>query len=138
MHDFVQFSRQSGLSLTQLSTLMHLHHQGACDVSGIGVHLGVTSAAASQMIDRLVGLGYLERSEDPLDRRVKQITVTAKGRRLIQDAIAARGRWMEELTTALDPDQQELVIAALTLLTRAARQLDPAADHAPQRTGEAF
>ncbi len=125
MHDLVQFSRDSGLSMTQLSTLMHLYHQGACGVSDIGSHLGVTNAAASQMIDRLVGLGYLERAEDPGDRRVRQITVTANGSRLIESAIAARHRWMEELTDSLSPDQQQLIIEALTLLTQAANQPEP-------------
>jgi DNA-binding MarR family transcriptional regulator len=131
MHDFVQFSRHSGLSMTQLSALMHLYHRGACGVSDIGSHLAVSNAAASQMIDRLVGLGYLERSEDPDDRRVRQVTVTGKGRRLIEDGVAARRRWMEELTTALSPQEQELIIDALTLLTDAARQLEPAADPIP-------
>ncbi|MGW8249873.1 MAG: MarR family winged helix-turn-helix transcriptional regulator, partial [Anaerolineales bacterium] len=116
MHDFVQFSRDSGLSMTQLSALMRLYHQGACGVSDIGNHLAVSNAAASQMIDRLVGLGYLERSEDPDDRRVRQVTMTAKGRRLIEDGIAARRQWMEALTTALSPDEQELIIEAMTLL----------------------
>lgn len=120
MHDMVQFSRYSGLSMTQLSTLMHLYHRGACGVSNIGSHLGVTNAAASQMIDRLVGLGYLERSEDPADRRVRQITVTARGRRLIESAVAARHRWIEALTESLSPNQQQLIIEALTLLTQAA------------------
>jgi MarR family transcriptional regulator for hemolysin len=111
--------------MTRLSTLMHLYHQGACGVSDIGSHLGVTNAAASQMIDRLVGLGYLERTEDPGDRRVRQITVTANGSRLIESAIAARHRWMEELTDSLSPDQQQLIIEALTLLNQAANQPEP-------------
>jgi len=133
MGDFVQFSKDSGLSMTQINALMHLYHRGACGVSDIGSHLGVTNAAASQMIDRLVGLGYLERSEAPHDRRVRQITVSDRGRRLIEDGIAARRRWMEELTTALSPREQELIINALTLLTRAARHLEPASPEALPR-----
>ncbi len=127
VHDMQQFSRQSGLSMAQFSTLMHLYHQGACGVSDIGSHLGVTNAAASQLIDRLVGLGYLERSEDPADRRVRQIAVTGSGSRLIESAIAARHRWMEELTGSLSPVQQQLIIEALTLLTQAAGQPKPTA-----------
>ena len=124
MRDLMQFSRESGMSMVQLSTLMHLSHQGACGVSDIGNHLGVTNAAASQMIDRLVQQGLLERSEDPLDRRGKQIWVTAKGRQLIEAGIEARTNWMEDLTTALTPEEQALIIRALVLLTQAARHLD--------------
>jgi DNA-binding MarR family transcriptional regulator len=124
MHDLVQFTRDSGMSMTQLSTLMHLSHQGACGVSDIGNHLGVTSAAASQMIDRLVQQGFLERSEDPLDRRVKQIRVTPQGRQLIDAGIEARRRWMEDLTTALTPEEQALIVRALGVLTQIARHLE--------------
>lgn len=125
MRDLVQFTKDSGFSMAQLNTLMHIHFRGACGVSDIGSHLGVTNAAASQMIDRMVQQGMLARSEDPNDRRAKQIEVTEKGRKLIEEGIAARRRWMEDLTIALTPDEQDLIINSLNLLTRAARQIEP-------------
>lgn len=125
MRDLLQFAKNSGVSMPQLNTLMYLSHHGSCGVSGIGNHLGVTSAAASQMIDRLVQQGYLERTEDPEDRRSKQITVTAKGRSVIEEGIEVRRHWMEELSAALDPEDHELIIHALNLLTKAASSLEP-------------
>jgi DNA-binding MarR family transcriptional regulator len=130
MHDLVQFTRQAGLSMSQLSALMRLYHGGACGVSDLGEHLGVSSAAASQMIERLVQQGLLERSEHPDDRRIKRITVSAAGRRLIAEGVAARRRWMESLTLALTQEEQALIVQALELLTRAAHQQEP--NPAPQ------
>ena len=133
MHDFREFTHQSGLSMSQLSTLMQIHHGGVCGVSDIGEHLGVTNAAASQMVDRLVQQGYLERSEDPKDRRSKNVTLTPKARGLVQESIEARRKWIEELTTALTTTQQEEIIAALNILTQAALELEkktPADTHA--------
>ena len=124
MHDFMQFSRQFGLSMTQINVLFHLHYGGQCGVSDLGEHLGVSSAAASQMVDRLVGMGLLQRSEDPDDRRVKHLALTAKGEALVLESIEARRRWMEGLTTALTIQQQEAIIAALTTLTQAAKKLE--------------
>jgi DNA-binding MarR family transcriptional regulator len=125
MHEFLAFTRQSGISMTQLSALMRLYHGGGCGVSEMGLHLGVTNAAASQMIDKLVLLGLLERSEDPDDRRVKNIAISAKGRELIRKAVEARRSWMESLNTALTQDEQEAIIPALTCLTRAALAQEP-------------
>jgi DNA-binding MarR family transcriptional regulator len=125
MNDMVQFIKDAGISMPQLSTLMHLHHRGACGVTDIGEHLGVTSPAASQMIDRMVQQGLLERSEGTEDRRVRQISVTEKGRQLIEKSILARQRWMEDLTIALTALEQEQAIQALDLLTRTARHLKP-------------
>ena len=86
--------------------------------------MSVTNAAASQMVDRLVQLGYLERAEDVNDRRMKQLTLTSKGRALIVKSLEARRRWLEDLVTALTPDQQAEIAEALALLTQAARELD--------------
>lgn len=127
MRDMIQFAKSSGVSIAQLNTLMYLSHHNRCGVSGIGDHLGVTNAAASQMIERLVQQGFLERSEDPQDRRSKQISLTEKGRKLIEDGIETRRRWMEDLATALGYEEQELITQALVLLTRAARKLEPIA-----------
>lgn len=124
MRDFVQFSKESGLSMGQLSTLFRLYHGSSCGVSDLGEHLGVTNAAASQMVDRLVLGGYLARNEHPQDRRSKQLTLTEKGRALVHESIAARRRWMEELTYELAPQDQEEITRALVFLTEAARRLE--------------
>ncbi len=125
MREFVQFSKASGLSMGQLSTLFRLYHRGGCGVSDIGEDLGVTNAAASQMIDRLVQQNLIQRAEDPNDRRVKSLTLTQKGRALVEESIASRRRWMEELTQTLTPQEQEAIIQSLTLLTEAALGLEP-------------
>jgi DNA-binding MarR family transcriptional regulator len=125
MHDFVRFSKASGLSMTQFNTLFRLHHAGICGVTEVGDHLGVTNAAASQMVERLVQQGLIERTEDPSDRRVRQLSLTEKGRRLVLDSIEARRRWMEQLTDVLDAEELAQIIQALTILTRSARSLEP-------------
>ena len=124
MTDFKRFMNDSGLSASQINTLMRLKYSGACSVSDLGAHVGITSAASSQMIDRLVGMDLLQRSEDPNDRRNKVIDLSPKGRALIEQGIETRRSWMEELTTALSPDEQQAIVTALILLTHAARQLE--------------
>jgi DNA-binding MarR family transcriptional regulator len=124
MQAAVRFAREHDLSMGQMSTLMRLHHGSACGVTDIGAQLGVTSAAASQMIDRLAHMGLVERTEDPNDRRVKQLKLTDKGRDLLHKSQTARSRWMESLVDALDPERRAAVIAALGYLTEAAKRLE--------------
>jgi DNA-binding MarR family transcriptional regulator len=47
-----------------------------------------------------------------------------KGRQLIQDSIDARQRWMQELTDALTPEEQESISVALTTLSEAALDME--------------
>jgi DNA-binding MarR family transcriptional regulator len=119
--DFKRFMDETDLSFSQISVLMRLKHGGNIGVSEIGDQLGVTSAAASQAVDRLVQLGLIERTEDPEDRRAKRLALTPKGCTLIEKGIEARSQWIEGLTDALTPEQQSMIISALTLLTAAAR-----------------
>jgi len=124
MRDFKRFMDSSGLSFSQINILMRLVHSHITSVSEIGEELGVTNAAASQAVDRLVDLGLIERTEDPVDRRAKRLALTPKGRALIEEGIAARSKWIEGLTDALTPDQQNMIISALTLLTSAAQNIE--------------
>jgi DNA-binding MarR family transcriptional regulator len=125
MIEFRQFSRDSGLSLTQMSTMFHLHHCQTCGVSDIADFLGLTNAAASQLIERLVESGLLVRSEDPNDRRAKQVSLTSNGRELILKSIEIRKSWMERLTTELTDNDKQLIVQALTLLTSVAHKTEP-------------
>jgi DNA-binding MarR family transcriptional regulator len=122
MREFKRFMDETGLSFSQINILMRLVHRGSTGVSEIGEQLGVTNAAASQAVDRLVGLGLIERTEDPEDRRAKRLALTQKGRTLIEQGVEARSKWIEGLTDALTPEQQNSIISALTLLTEAAQK----------------
>jgi len=122
--DFKRFMDATGLSFSQINVLMRLYHGGKCGISEIGERLGITNAAASQAIDRLVNLGVIERTEDPIDRRAKQLALTQVGRTLIETGFEARRNWISSLTDALNSEQQTLIISALTLLTEAARKTE--------------
>jgi DNA-binding MarR family transcriptional regulator len=121
MRDFKRFMDETGLSFSQISILMRLVHEKGTGVSEIGEQLGVTNAAASQAVERLVQLDLIERTEDPEDRRAKRLALTKKGRALIEQGIEARSKWIEGLMDVLTPEQQNMIILALTLLTEAAR-----------------
>lgn len=122
--DFRRYMDENDLSFSQVNVLMRLFHRGKCGVSQMGEEMGVTNAAASQAIDRLVNMGLITRSEDPDDRRAKVLLLTDKGRELVSRAIEARSHWVVGLTTSLSPQDQERIAAALELLTEVARKMD--------------
>jgi len=121
MRDFIRFSRESGLSMSQIGALFHLHRRGSSAVSDLGEHLGVTSAAASQMLDRLVQQELILRSEDPNDRRVKQIVLTEKGHQILLKGIHARQGWLVDLANDLSPSEKTEITAALKILIEKTR-----------------
>ncbi len=124
MHEFMDSMKDTGLSMPQLTTLIRLHYHGPCPISGIGDDLGVTTAAASQMVDRLVHLGLLERTEAPDDRRVRNVHLTKAASKLVRRAVEARVGWMRDLSTALTSEQQASVVQSIRYLTQAALALE--------------
>ncbi len=116
MHTFILYAKESGLSMSQINALFHIQRKGASGVSDIGEDLGVTSAAASQMLERLVQQNLVLRNEDPHDRRLKSIVLTERGQQILRDSIHARQRWLKNLAEAVDPADRPQVQAALQIL----------------------
>jgi len=123
MHNFIRHSKDNGISMSQIGALFHIHHKGHCGVTDLGEDIGVTSAAASQLLERLVQQGLVTRSEDPQDRRVKQIVLTEFGKGILKESIRARQGWLNDLSGTLSPAEKEQVMAALRILTEKAQSL---------------
>ena len=124
MRGWGHFAKSSGLSMPQFSVLMQLHHKGACGMSEISERFEVTPAAASQLVDKLVQNGFIQRVEDPNDRRAKLLSLTEKGREFIQQGIEERYRWVEDLAQKLSAEERAQISEALTLMTEAAKELE--------------
>jgi DNA-binding MarR family transcriptional regulator len=123
MYGMITFTKEKELSMSQMGALFQIMH-GRNSVSSIGEHLGVTSAAASQLLERLVQQGFIQRVEDPHDRRVRQIILTDDGRQLIRDGLAARQGWLENLSSALSEGEKEQITVALDTLIDKANQIE--------------
>lgn len=63
---------------------------GPATVSAIAEAQGVTTQAVSQQLRELEDLGYVERSRDATDRRVRVVAMTAHGRSAVEAARRAR------------------------------------------------
>ena len=126
MRGWSHHARATGLSMPQFSILMQLYHRGNCGISDISDRFEISSAAASQHVENLVQQGLIARTEDPHDRRARQIQLSDKGRALVQRNFGARYDWVNQLARLVEPKDQEKVAEALTILTDAARRLDQA------------
>ncbi len=124
MREWGRFAKSTGLTMPQFSVLMQLHHKGPCGMSEISERFEVTPAAASQLVEKLVQAGYLERTEDPSDRRAKLLKLSPEGAKLVEEGMNQRHRWLEEVVKNLSSDEQKKIIEALEILTHAAQDVD--------------
>ncbi len=116
MHDFNRYARNSGLSLAQMSVLIHLYYRSPREVMAFGDLMQVSPAGASQMVERLVQQGLVQRVESPDDRRVRLVHLTERGRQVVDESIQARQQWVERLLASLTDEQRAAIGQALRVL----------------------
>ena len=121
---FLQFAKARKLSMPQVGALFQVRRMGVCSVSEIGGELGITKAAASQLLEGLVKEDLVRRSEDPNDRRAKRIVLTEKGLRVLRASVHARQSWLTRLGGRLSERERSQVAAALRILVERAGQIE--------------
>jgi len=128
-HNVGHFVRSTGLSMSQHSLLGILRHGDGCGVREIAKRMGITSAAASQLVDRLVQGGLVDRTEDPRDRRARRVRLSKQGQAFIDEMVERRFGWLPDLVDGLTAEEREAVEAALPALIRAEGNLPPLEHH---------
>jgi DNA-binding MarR family transcriptional regulator len=122
--DFHQFTRDAGLTMSQMNVLMRLYYQGPCDMTALLDTMLTTKGAVSQMVERMVQQGLVERAQAADDRRARLVTITPKGRKMVEDSISARRLWLEGIGDLLTNQQRADIAAALHTLAVAVTRAD--------------
>jgi DNA-binding MarR family transcriptional regulator len=119
------------LTMGQLKTLMTLASEGDMNVSGLAERLEVGKPAASILVDRLVQLGYAERTEDAEDRRRTLVAPTATGRELVARLRQDGGGRLTRLLEQLDADDLAALTRGLRALAAVASREDNSVEDCP-------
>jgi DNA-binding MarR family transcriptional regulator len=111
---------ESGLSMAQCKTLLELGGLGeaseARQVGELAETLGVSVPSMSRAVDGLVKKRLATRVEDPDDRRVRRIAITARGKKLVDTLAVVRQAGMETFAASLTAAQRRRLDAAVDSL----------------------
>ena len=116
--DVFRMIDESGLTFAQMKVLVELEHadEDARTVTALSEELGISVPSASRAADGLVRKRFATRVEDPNDRRVRRLALTASGSELADRIISARVAGLEDVTESLERDEQRKLEAALDAL----------------------
>ncbi len=112
---------EAAVTLPQVLLLNQVERREATSPSEIAAAMRASLPAASQMIDRLVQQGLLERAEDAEDRRRKTLATTVPARALLRKLREARGGDYER---GLAPVDEKLLAEMVRLIERVVAQLE--------------
>jgi DNA-binding MarR family transcriptional regulator len=103
------------LTITQMKTL---HVLSGCvrevSVKELSDRLALSLPGASRTVDALLRRGWVERREDPNDRRMKRVGITDAGRNIVDRIETARLAGLEQYATSLTPEQRTRLSEALS------------------------
>ena len=111
---------ESGLSMTQCKALLELGGLGQTEetwqVSDLAEVFGVSVPSMSRAVDALVKKRLATRVEDPDDRRVRRVQITAKGKELVETLVTVRQAGIEAFAATLSAAQRRKLDAAVDSL----------------------
>jgi DNA-binding MarR family transcriptional regulator len=110
----------SQLTMPQLKILLLLYRLGDTSGRELAGLLGVSLATLSGMVDRLVAHDLVIRNEDPHDRRVRRISLSATGNEMIGKIITAGAEKQARLLRLLTDEELRTVREASLAMVRVA------------------
>ena len=114
--------RDSGLEAPQFALLMTLAHHGPCTQSALGEHHALDKTTVSRNVRWLARQGWI-RSAPGADRRVRELQLTAEGRRRLDAAKPAWRRAQEQLRGEMTAAEWKAMFAAFGAASAAARRV---------------
>ncbi len=100
----------------QIRVLAHLHQYGRSTVSEVAAGLGVSLATASELADRQVETGWIERSQNPADRRQVLLALAPHAADIFEQIHATRRKYFSEALNRLEPADRTAFVRGLRAL----------------------
>lgn len=113
--------RSHGLNTTEFAVLELLYHSGDQPMQKIGDKILLASGSITYVVDKLEEKNYIKRTQSPSDRRITFVSITDKGKELLNDIFPSHWQQIEEITAGLTEDEK---IQAIELLKKLGRYAD--------------
>lgn len=104
---------EEGLCLSDFAVLEVLLHKGPLPISTIGDKVLLTNASMTSAVDRLEARALVARGSSDEDRRIRVVSLTGCGRRLITDVFGRHEQEIEAMMAELKPAERDSLRCSL-------------------------
>ena len=110
------------MGLSDFMILEALLHKGPMRMSQIGAKVLLAAPSMTAAVDRLERMSLVVRSGAAEDRRVRTVELTPEGRKLIRKIFAQHERDLEDVMSAIDPEERVAARSRLKSIGLAAKR----------------
>jgi putative acetyltransferase len=109
----------AGVTCTQGHILLHVETRGLVSVAELAELLRLDKSTTSRAVTGMINDGYVKHREDKTDKRLKPVTLTQKGRNLVDRIHKVANADVEAALATLTPEEREAIIRGMRLYARA-------------------
>jgi len=104
------------MSVPQFRTLAFVYRNEGASLSEVADHMALTLPTMSMLVDGLIVHGFVNRREDPEDRRRMTLTLTRDGRARFESARESTMTYLEQRLRQLSPSERATITASMRIL----------------------
>jgi DNA-binding MarR family transcriptional regulator len=116
----LQIWEEMRITFPQLRILFQVRNNPEIDLRTLASRLGISTSAASQQVDKLVDRNFLDRSEDPEDRRRVRLQVTEGGQQITGEISRATHTYLDAIFSQLTSEELSALHRSLGRVLEAA------------------
>jgi DNA-binding MarR family transcriptional regulator len=113
---FVEEARDFGITPVQYSLMTALDERGELDQNSLALEIGLERTTVADVVLRLHDRGVLERRQSAMDRRVRLVRLTRKGRTLLKKMAPAVQRAHDRTVAQLPQAERDLFLLQMVRL----------------------
>lgn len=111
-------SERFDLPDAELRCLLLFHNERYLTAKSLAGRLNVAKSRVTKLVGSLIGKGLLDSSSDPNDSRIKLLSVTPEGGRLVAEIMRFRSEVHRNVLEQFTPEQRSQLLNSLSLLSR--------------------
>jgi DNA-binding MarR family transcriptional regulator len=109
-------SISGNISNSQYRTLSVVHKHSPRTMGNLSKLVGSAMSTTSEMMSRLVKIGFITKVRGPLDGRVVMVELTAEGERLLLRRCKSARDGYQKLISRMSPGEDDLFLSAMKQL----------------------
>jgi len=110
------------VSLPQFRVLVIIASKAPVNLGQVADGLGVHASNATRTVDKLVTAGFVERADDPADRRFLMLNLTSAGHDVVERVMAYRRSSIAAVMAGMPQSRRRALASALAAFAKAAGQ----------------